>query len=185
MGFNPNDMELTPGILSWKPAGATAFVDLGATLGTIKVAIKTEKAPLHADQTGSTPLDKAISGHMYTVTTEIPQTRDYQLAEYLFPSASALGGAPYDGAAPSAALQWNNAVGHRDLSVAGQLRIHPQDIALGVESYDMLFYKACPEETSEIDYGPSKQSTWKTVWTIYPDTSVTPYRFMRRGNTSF
>ena len=191
MGFNPNDMELTPARLYWQPNGATASVDLGATLGTIKVAIKTDKASLLSDQTGSTPIDKAISGHQFTLTTEIPQTRDYQLASYLFPHASLLGGTPFDGASPSAALQWNNKVGARDLTVAGQLTLHPQDIAVGNSAYDITFYVACPEEMSEIDYGPAKQSTWKVVWTVYPDTSHpatsggNDYRFMRRGNLSF
>lgn len=190
-GFNPNDMELTPAILFWQPHSATASVNLGATLGSIKVAIKTDKAHLMADQTGSTPLDKAISGHEFTVTTEIPQTRDYQLASYLFPHASLEGGTPFDGTAPSAALQWNNKVGSRDLTVAGQLTLHPQDLALADPSYDMTFYVACPTELSEIDYGPSKQSSWKVVWTVYPDIAnpatdgANDYRFMRRGNTTF
>ena len=189
--FNPNDMELTPANVSWMPNGATAYVSLGATLSTVKVNIKTNKAHLLADQTGSTPLDSAISGHEFTITTEIPQTRDFQLASYLFPHATLLGGAPYDGTAPSAALEWDNKVGSRDLTVAGQLLLHPQDLAAANTAYDMTFYKACPTEMSEIDYGPAKQSSWKVVWTVYPDTanphtaSGTDYRFMRRGNTSF
>jgi len=191
IGFNPNDMELTPGILYWQPHGATASTNLGATLGTIKVAIKTNKAHLLADQTGSTPLDSAISGHEFTLTTEMPQTRDYLLASYLFPHATLEGGTPYDGTSPSAALQWNNKVGSRDLTVAGMLTMHPQDLPTNNSAYDMTFYVACPTEMSEIDNGPAKQSTWKVVWTVYPDTAnpatsgSNDYRFMRRGNTSF
>jgi hypothetical protein len=189
--FNPNDMELTPANVSWKPNGATAYVNLGATLGTVKVAIKTSKAHLMADQTGKTPIDSAIDGHEFTVTTEIPQTRDYQLASYLFPHATLIGSSPYNGTSPSAALEWDNKVGSRDLTVAGALLLHPQDLPASNKAYDMTFYVACPTEMSEIDYGPSKQSTWKVVWTVYPDTanpytaSGTDYRFMRRGNTTF
>ena len=148
-GFNPNDMELTPGLITIYPYGniaASAGYALGATLSSIKVGIKTDKAHFMSDQTGSTPLDSAISGQQFTITTEIAQTRDYLLAaSAVFPHAILLGNAPYDGTAT---------------------------------------------EVSELDFSPSKQSTWKIVWTVYPDTanpysaSGTDYRFMMRGNTA-
>jgi hypothetical protein len=185
MSFNPSDMELTPVQVSWKPHGATAFTDLGGTLGNVKFAVAIEKAAILADQTGSTPLDRRISGYKYMVSTKVTQTRDFLTASYVFPSASVVGGTPYDGAAPSAALVFNNQIGHSDLAVAGQLKLHPLDVATGNDSYDYLFYVACPTEASEIDHGPAEQSTWKIDWAIYPDTSTTPYRFFRYGSTAF
>lgn len=185
MAINPSNMELTPAIISWQPAGATAFTDLGGSLGNIKVALSTEKAEIKADQTGTTPLDKRVSGHKYTVTTEIAEVNDFTLAGYLFPNATTI----TSGA--SAALQWNNAVGNSDISVAGQLKLHPQNRDTADESHDWLFYKAVPTEISEISYGPTDQSRFKVEWTIYPDTSNpysasgTDYRFMRYGDKDF
>lgn len=185
MSFNPSDMELTPVQIFWTPAGSTAEVDLGASLGNVKIAVAIEKAPLKADQTGSYILDQAISGGKYSVTTEIAQTKDFQLAGYLFPTAaSVVGTTPYDGASPSAAIQFNNYVGSRSLAVAGNLRLHPQNLAAANTSYDFNFFKACPVEMSEISYGPSEQSRWKVEWMVFPDTSVTPYKFFRYGKTS-
>ena len=184
-GFNPSDMELTPVKVYWKPNGATASIDIGGTLGNVKVAIATEKADIMADQTGKTPLDKRVSGHKFSVSTKITQTRDFLLASYVFPHASLVGGTPYDGLAPSAALQFNNAVGASDLAVAGELTLHPQDLPDDNKNYDLTFFVACPTEASELDHGPTEQSTWKIDWTVYPDPSVSPYRFFRYGNTTF
>lgn len=192
--FNPNDMELTPGLITLYPYGnvaSSAAFPLGATLGNIKVGIKTDKAHFMADQTGSTPLDSAISGQQFTITTEIAQTRDYLLAaSAVFPHAILLGNAPYDGTSTTAAIGWANKVGSKDSSVAVALNIHPQDLPAASTQYDMLFYKVCATEVSEIDFSPSKQSTWKVVFTVYPDTanphsaSGTDYRFMVRGNST-
>lgn len=182
MAFNPNDMELTPAKVYWKPNGATAFTDFGGTLGNVKVAIATEKSPIKADQTGTTPLDSRISGQKYTVTTKIAQTKDFLLASYVFPHAELLGTAPYDGLAPSAALLFNNQVGDSDLAVAGQLKLHPQDVADDDSSYDYLFYLACPTEASEMTFGPTEQSAFNIVWTVYPNTEVDGYPFFKYGN---
>jgi hypothetical protein len=175
-------MELTPVKVYWKPVGATAFTDLGGTLGNVKVAIATEKAEIKADQTGTTPLDRRVSGQKYTVVTKITQAKDFLISSYVFPNAELLGTTPYNGASPSAALQFNNAVGSSDLQFAGQLKLHPQDVADDDASYDYLFYKACPTEASEITYGPTEQSAFNIEWTVYPDTDVTPYRFFRYGS---
>lgn len=195
-GFNPNDMELTPGIITLFPYGSTAYpasagYNLGATLSGIKIGIKTDKAHFMSDQTGSTPLDSAISGQQFTITTEISQTRDYILAaSAIFPHCVLLGTTPGDGIAPSAALLWTNKVGQKDSTVSFALNIHPQDIAVGNPSYDMTFFKVAPTEVSELDFTPNKQSTWKIVYTIYPDfanpftNGGNDYRFMMRGNTT-
>lgn len=187
MSISPNDMELTPVIVSFKPAGATAYVDLGATLGNVKVGVQTEKAEIKADQTGSTPLDKRVSGHKFTITTEIAQTKDFQIGKYIFPNAVLHGGAPFNGTSPSASLEWVNAVGNSDISVAGSLKLHPQYLAASDVSYDLTFPKAVPTEASEISYGPADQSRWKIEWTVYPDVSATTgtdYPFFTYGDPS-
>jgi hypothetical protein len=185
ISFNPSDMDLTPVNLYWTPHGVTAAsgeVYLGGTLGNNKVSIASEKADIKADQYGSTPLDKRVSGHKFMISTNITQVKDFQLASYLFPNATLKGTGPFDGSSASAAIEWVNAVGNSDLSVAGKLRMHPQNLPASVVNYDMTFFVACPTEVSEITHGPATQSQWKVEWTVYPDTSVSPARFMQYGD---
>lgn len=184
MAFNPNDMELTPMQVFWTPNGATAETDLGGTLGNVKISVAVEKADIKADQTGSTPLDKRVSGHKYSISTNLAQTRDFLIASYAFPNAVLVGGTPFDGSAPMAALDFVNAVGNSDLAKAGILRLHPQDVASDNHSYDWTFPLAAPSEASEITHGPATQSQWKIDWTVYPDVSGgAPYKFFRFGDT--
>ena len=86
-GFNPNDLELTPMIVYWKPQGSTASYDLGATLGNVKISVALEKTELKADQTGTTPIDRRVSGAKFMVTTELAQINDMELVSYIFPNA--------------------------------------------------------------------------------------------------
>lgn len=183
MAFNVSSMELTPVKVYWTPNGSTAEAYLGGTLGNVKVSVATEKAEIKADQTGTTPLDRRVSGHKYMVTTEIAQINDFTVASYIFPSASALGNAP-------SGIEWYNAVGHSDVSVAGKLRLHPMSQPDNVATYDWTFYVACPTENSEVTYGPTEQSRFKVEWAVYPDidnpigaSGSGQYRFMRFGDT--
>lgn len=173
--FNPSDMELTPAKVYFTPAGSTTEVYLGGTLSNVKIQIATEKAPIKADQTGTYVLDNRLSGGKYTVQTEIAQSRDFSLLAYLFPSATA----------GASGIEFINNVGHSDLEVAGQLRLHPQDLDDNDDDYDFVFYKATPTEASEITYGPTEQSRFKVEWMIFPDTTYSPFKFFRRGATSF
>ncbi len=180
-GFSIQKMELTPVKVYWTPHASTTEYNLGATLGNVKIQVATEKAEIKADQTGTTPLDRRISGHKYTVTTNLAQVNDFTVLPYIFPSASAIG-------SPASAIQWFNAVGHSDIAVAGKLRLHPMSQADSVESYDWTFYVACPTENSEITYSPTEQSQFKVEWAIYPDVSNPQtangfdFRFMRFGD---
>ena len=133
MSFDVTKMELTPVLVFWTPHGSTSEAFLGGTLGNVKVAIATEKSPIKSDQTGSTPLDSRISGHKFTVTTEIAQINDFTVGQYIFPSASALG---------STGIEWYSAVGHSDIDVAGQLRLHPQNLPAASTQFDWTFFLA-------------------------------------------
>lgn len=175
-GFNPNDLELTPMIVYWKPQGSTSSYDLGATLGNVKISVALEKTELKADQTGSTPIDRRVSGAKFMVTTELAQINDMELVSYIFPNAV------FQGTAASGVIQFNNVVGNSDLAVAGELTLHPQNLPATAVNHDWTFYVAAPTENSEITYGPTEQSRFKVEWGVYPDQSVTPYRFMCYGD---
>jgi hypothetical protein len=150
-------------------------VDLGGTLGNVKVSVAYEKAEIKADQTGTTPLDRRVSGAKFSVETMIAQIQDLTIMAYVFPSASAIGGA-----AAASAIQFQNQVGKSDIATAGRLRLHPQSQGAAT-AHDWVFFKAAPTEASEVTYGPTEQSALKVNWGVYPDTSVTPYKFMQYG----
>lgn len=182
-GFNSSLMELTPVKVYWTPAGSTAEAYLGGTLGNVKISVATEKAEIKADQTGTTPLDRRISGHKFMVTTEIAQINDFTISSYIFPSASAIG-------SPASGIEWFNNVGHSDISVAGQLRLHPMSQPDATKTYDWNFFVAAPTENSEVTFGPTEQSKFKVEWAIYPDQARidgasggnSKFAFMRFGD---
>ncbi len=185
MSIQPTSMELTPCQVLWKPAGATAAVDMGGTEGGVKINIGYDKSPIQADQYGKTVLDNRVSGHKFTVETIILEVNDFQKLNYIFPSASLGGTTPYTGSAPSAFIEWITNIGHSDLSVAGQLTLHP--LVRGATSngdWDWNFWKASPVEVTEMSFSPTKQSGFKVVWNVFPDTSKSPAEFGRMGNTS-
>jgi hypothetical protein len=163
------NMELTPMMVKF------AGVDLGGTLGNVVITAKYDKAPIKADQLGSTILDYRVSGIAITVTTELTEIKNPDVWKVVFPNASLIIG-------PPKAIQFNTNVGDSDIAHAGLLTLHPlSDTAIG-NDYDHTFWCAVASADSTITYGPTEQSRLKIVWNILPDTSVTPYRFYRMGD---
>lgn len=83
------------------------------------------------------------------------------------------------------ALQFNTNVGDDDVSNAGELTLHPQSETSSAVGHDWVFPLACASAESEITYSPTEQARMKIIWNIYPDTSVTPARFLTYGDVSF
>ena len=85
-------MELTPMRVSFKKPGASAYAEIGGTLGNVVVDIKYEKAEIKADQLGTTVLDRRVKGLIMTVTTELTQTQDkFDVWKTVFPHSSFAG----------------------------------------------------------------------------------------------
>ena len=171
------NMELTPMQVKFKPVGASSAVDLGGTLSGVTISIKYMKAEIHADQEGKTVLDRRTTGLGITVTTEIAEIQNKDLWKIIFPHAVEI-------STGTAAIDFVNSVGDSDLSNAGVLTLHPLSKASSDVTTDFNFDKACSSAESEIVYGPDNQSKLKIVWNILPDTSVTPPKFGRYGDTA-
>jgi hypothetical protein len=170
-------MELTPMRVSFKAPGAGSAVDLGGTLSNCVVEVKYEKAEIKADQMGSTVLDRRVKGLVMTVTTELTQVQDkLNVWKTVFPHGT-LGNS-------NATMDFKSMVGDGDLSNAGELTLHPLSQPDATKTFDWTFYKACASAESTITYGPDKQATLKVIWTVLPDTSVTPAKFARHGDAS-
>jgi hypothetical protein len=150
-------------------------VDLGGTLGNVKVKIQYKKSPIKADQFGDTDLDSKVSGFMCTIETEVTEVKDKAKVKYIFPNSTQLGVA-------TKALQFNTAVGQTDSDIAGTLTLHPLSMGHTVEDFDFVVYKCTATSESEYVFSPTEQTKLKIVWKVYPDLSVTPARFLRYGD---
>src|SRR5690242_7287431 len=86
--ITPTEMELTPMRVSFKGPGAGSYSDLGGTLSNVVIETKYEKAEIHADQLGTTVLDRRVKGLIVQVTTEITEIQNKDLWKVVFPHAT-------------------------------------------------------------------------------------------------
>lgn len=171
-------LELTPMQVKFQGPTDVSATDLGGTLGNVTVTSKYMKAELKADQFGETVLDRRVSGFQMMVTTELAEVQNKDLLKVLYPHGSLVGSG-------EKAFDWITNVGDGDLSNAGELTLHPLSRASSDVNFDWTFFKACASAESEYVFGPTEQVKAKIVWNVLPDTSFTPARFARLGDTSF
>lgn len=173
--ITPTKMELTPMRVKFKKQGGSA-VDLGGTSSGVTIETKFEKADIKADQMGTSVLDRRVKGLIVTVTTELLEVQNMETVEVLFPHAVIVG------TTPNFALDFKSKVGESDLSVAGELTLHPLSLADANVSSDYVFKYACASAESSIVYTAENQAKMKIIWNILPDMSVTPAKFYRYGD---
>lgn len=166
----PTNLDIGPCIVTYDG------VDLGGTLDNVVISIKKPKANLLSDQTGSTPLDKAVTGVEITVATSLAESRVKENWKVAFPHADLVT------VGPQKYIQWNNTVAQRDYTLAKVLILHPMVEDVTTFDFDHYFWKALATEESTFTLGYGEQYKLNLVWTIYPDISVQPYRFYRHGD---
>jgi len=152
--------------------------DIGGTMSGVKVTFKYDKAGLMADQYGKTLLDEAISGMECTITTEFAEVRAKQILKYVFPNVT------YRGSSPADILEWDDKIATRQLPISQLLTLHPLIEGPSDVNHDWTFFKAMPDESSAIDFDPSKQRSLKINWKVYLDLTVSPARLFRYGDTT-
>jgi hypothetical protein len=168
----PTNLELTPVRISYDG------VDLGASLGNVKVNVKYDKAELKADQFGTSIIDRVNSGLNVTVETELAEFQNKDIIKVVFPNMVELT------SGPNKAAYFVSKVGEHDLSLAKQLILHPLSKQDADFSGDWLFYQAVANGDSSVTYGPQEQIKLKLIWNVYLDTSVQPARFCFHGDPS-
>jgi len=169
--INPTNFELSPCRVTYKG------VDIGATLGNVKVAIVNKKSELKADQLGSTPIDRRISGHEFKIDTEFAEIYNKDLWKVIFPNFKEVG-------TVNKLIYVDSALGASDIASAGVLNLHPLSKADSDLSGDYNFYLATSEANSEIVFSPTEQQKAKVSFTVYPDFTSTPPRFFTFGDPS-
>ena len=156
-------------------------VDLGGTLSNVVVNFKYEKAPLKADQHGTSLLDEAISGIEVTVETEVAEVKDKDTLKKVFPNSTLVSVA---GPPAQKALDFEDQIATRMLANSKVLILHPLQYADANLDYDWYFYKAMPSEESSYTLGPSEQGKMKIVWKVYLDLTQTPPKMFRIGDNT-
>jgi hypothetical protein len=169
---NPNSLELTPMRVTYNG------VDLGATLSNVVITPKATKAPLKADQLGTTIIDQRVSGHEMMVVTEIAEIKNKDRLKVAFPWINEVT------SGPNKQLYADSQVGRSDQSDAQELILHPLSLADVDLSGDWKFYKAVAMGDGEFTYGPEGQVKVKVTWRILPDFTTNPPRFFVHGDPS-
>lgn len=171
--IHPGNFELTPCRVNYKG------VDLGATLGNVKVAIEEKISPLKSDQLGDTIIDHKTSGFNVTVETNLAETQLKDNWKVVFPAhkltTDNLG---------NKIFYFDSTVGTSLAALAGPLTLHPLSRPDSDKTGDILIYLATAEGKSDIPFGPTEQQKLKVVWHMYPDFTTSPPRFMIFGDPS-
>lgn len=168
--INPANTELSAARLKFKT------VDLGVTLSGVKPMWKTKKTELLSDQYGATPLDRRVSGHTYSVETELGEVLNPLIWNVVFPNADLINNSG------TYSILWRPKIGSSDLAQAGLLEIHPLTHDDTDKSADFSIFKACSSEESEIIHKADGQMVLKIVWNVYLDFGTNPPRLMLRGD---
>lgn len=153
-------------------------LDLGATLGNVTVKVKYSKADMKMDQTGTTIVDKRVSGLEISVESALAQVQDKAIWKKAFPTASLITSGLNE------AILFDNKLGLSSYDGAQMLTLHPLNKPDNDKKNDYNFYKAYPTEESDIVFGPTEQQKLKIVWGIFPDTSITGYPQLFIGDTT-
>ncbi len=150
-------------------------VDLGGTEGGATIMIKYETADIMVDQGGKTVYDKKVSGQAYSVKLTLSQIKNKDIVAVAFPSAHEI-------TSGTKLIYSDLQIGDSLLAKAHQLILHPLEAADADLTEDYTFWKAVCVGSSEVKYGPDKQSGLAVEFVIFPDTTVSPARFFTYGD---
>lgn len=169
---NTQNFELTPCRITYKG------VDLGGSLGNVKVNVNYDRANIMADQHGTSVLDRVSSGINATIETELVEYKNKDILKVVFPNSLELvsGG--------NKAEYFVSDVGTHDVDLSGELLLHPLSKVDADLSGDWLFYQAIADGKSTVTFGPQEQIKLKIVWNTYLDTSVIPAKLAIHGDPS-
>jgi hypothetical protein len=169
--INPTNFELTPCRVTYKG------VDLGATLGNVKVTIEENISELLSDQLAKTSIDHKTSGMKITIETELAETQLKDNWKVVFPAhklvTDNLG---------NKSFYFDSTVGTSLRSLGGALVLHPLSRPDSDKSGDILVYIATAEGKADYTFSPTEQQKMKLVWHMYPDFSTLPPRFLLFGD---
>lgn len=167
----PTNIPLGPMRVSFKGT------QVGGTTDSVKISKKLQTADKMIDQFGKTSVDKVVSGYDYQVEFVLAEVKNKDLWKVVFPS-------DYEVTSGTKTIVSTMNIGDSLYAQAGALLLHPLYNVDGNLTEDYTFEKAASIETSEVVYGPDKQTGLKVTFHIFPNLSTTPARLMIYGDPS-
>lgn len=168
--IDPTQIPLTPMRVTFSGN------DLGGTVGGVDLSVKYETSPIMVDQFGKTEINRKVSGQAYTIKMTLAQIIDKDKVKVVLPSSHEI----VSGINKS--IYQDMQIGDDLLSHAQQLILHPLEKSNADLSEDWLFYKAVCIGTTEVKYGAEKQSGMTAEFVVFPDTGISPARFLVYGD---
>lgn len=167
---SPQLIELSPMRVTYKG------VDLGGTVDGVSVNVKYDMADIMVDQYGKTSLNKIVSGHAMSVKFVLAETKLKDNWKVAFPFSHLVT------SAGNKQEYFDIAIGSDLLATSGNLILHPLSHVDADLSGDYKIFKAGAVSASELKYGPEKQVGLAVEMIMFPDTSVSPARFLVFGD---
>jgi hypothetical protein len=152
--------------------------DLGGTADGVSLSIHYESAPIMVDQFGKTEIDRKVSGQSYRVKMTLAEIKNKDKVKVVLPSAHEIS------SGGNKMIYSDMQVGDSLLGHAAVLLLHPLEASDTDLSEDYKFFKAVCIGATEVKYGPDKQSGMALEFVVFPDTGVSPARFMIYGDPS-
>lgn len=171
--INPGNFELTPCRVNYKG------VDLGATLGNVKVTVEEKLSELKSDQLASTIIDHKTSGFNCMVETTLAETQLKDNWKVIFPAHKLI-----QDNLGNKSFYFDSQVGVSMRDLAGPLILHPLSRVDADKTGDILIYLATAEGKADYTFSPTEQQKMKVIWHMYPDFATQPARFMLFGDPS-
>lgn len=151
-------------------------VDLGHTLGGVKIKYNPKYTELNVDQYGKTRLDMALLSEMFEVDVPLAEVV-YQSWKYSMPVATATAGTGTAGKIVTGA----NAGALLSAS-AFALTLHPLAKSAGDTGEDITVFKAVVFDIGDVEYSPDKQRVINVQFTgLIDETQPVGQRLFRIG----
>lgn len=169
--IHPTEFELTPCRVTYKG------IDLGATLGNVKVTVEEKLSELKSDQLASTIIDRKTSGFTAKIETELAETQLKSNWNVIFPAHKLV-----TDSHGNQSFYFDSTVGTSMRDLAGPLVLHPLSRPDTDLTGDILVYLATAEGKADYTFSPTEQQKMKVSWDMYPDFTTQPPRFLLFGD---
>ena len=169
---NPLNIPLSPMRVTYNG------IQVGGTTSDVTISIKYKMAPIKVDQFGDSEIDDVVAGLHYSVKLTLAEVKNKDNWKIAFPSMNEV----VNGSTKSIVGAMN--VGDHLYPKALPLLLHPLENADADLSEDYLFPLASCQNSSEVKYGPDKQTGLMCEFKIYPNLNVSPAVYFIHGDPS-
>lgn len=138
--------------------------NLGATKGGITVSVKETYAEMKADQTGTTIVNMAVTGHEVMVKMTLTEVKNKELWGTLFPRANLVG-------TTEKKIEFKTAVGTLLSDYTKVLILHPTVRSASDKAADYKIPLAAVKSATEVKLGPEEQIGLEVEFVAFPDAT--------------